>query len=252
MNVFYATLQNFKIVEMSCVWNYFRGSNISILLKNACVLPFFSFWMETNSSTSQLKRNCFPNSFRFHLSIVNHCPSIHTSFQPYSSSSFLSVFMSLHLATRMLPDNSIYPSTELIFYQQNIHQRLGDQSCYPDLWDEPQRLIVNGRTEVARVDPEVKDAWHLTCWRNSTNHLSRKNYVGIYPFPLEVPQTHSILREQIRLSPCFLWLSQHFGRRPSFPFSDTSLKQGKDVHKGTRIPHVVPDLKSPSDVCNGP
>lgn len=50
----------------------------------------------------------------------------------------------------------------------------------------------------------------------------------------------------------FFWLSQCFGRRPSFPFSNTSVKQGKDGHKGTKVPHVAPYLKSTSDLGNGP
>lgn len=136
-------LQSFKSIELclsfwdDCVgWRgegiFHCGARPHLHLVKKCQhSDFFSPILDGNKSqcVTVEQKFCFPNSFHFHLSIVNHCPSIHTIFQPYFSSSFLSVFTSLHLAARMLLDISIYPSMELIFHQQNIHQRLGGQSC---------------------------------------------------------------------------------------------------------------------------
>lgn len=43
--------------------------NISIFLKNANILNFFPFWMETNSNVSQLNRNSV-----FQTASVSICP----------------------------------------------------------------------------------------------------------------------------------------------------------------------------------
>lgn len=134
INISHVILQNFRIVEICLLSETILGE---VTFPFCLKMPVYWLFLILNRNKFQCvtveKKLCFPNSFSFHLSIVNRCPSIHTSFQPYSSSSFFSVFTSLHLATRMLPDNSIYSSMELIFYQQNIHQRLGDQSCYSEL-----------------------------------------------------------------------------------------------------------------------
>lgn len=125
-HILHVTLQNFKIAFFSKIIE--EACDISIFLKNAHT-DFFPIPDGNKFQCVTVEQKFyFPNSFSFHLSIVNHCPSIHTIFQPYSSSSFFSVFTSLHLATRMLVDISIYPSMEQIFYQQNSHRRLGDQS----------------------------------------------------------------------------------------------------------------------------
>lgn len=166
---------------------------------------------------------CFLNSFSFHLSILNHCPSIHRIFQPYSSSSFCSMFTPLHLATRMLLNISIYPSMELIFYQQKTWST-NLVVFWAQKWSGRDKHLTKRFASLTeeqqdwwRKSRSLRDAWYLfNVFKEWDKAFKEEELRGHLPFPLEVPQLFLMLKDHICSSLCFFWLSQHFGRGPSF------------------------------------
>lgn len=87
---------------MSLFLKQFGGGacNISIFLKNANILTFSPFWMETNSSVSQLKRILFSKQLQF--------PSVHSeslSIHPHNLSAlfFIQLFLCVYISPSGYP-----------------------------------------------------------------------------------------------------------------------------------------------------